>query len=101
MNVGQLVICKREAWIAFNRLVQQANGFGQALRLRCAKNSSRDERFGPYVQIVRNKVSRRFLLDGRFLLRRELGFELINDLLSNLTLNREHVCKVAVISLCP
>ena len=56
------------SWIAFNRLVQQANGFEQTLRLRCAKHSSRDECFGPYVQIVSNKVSCRFLLDGRFLL---------------------------------
>ena len=82
MSLGELVICKCEGWIAFDRLIQQANGLGQALMFRRTKNSSRDECFRPYVQLVSGKISRWFLLDGRFLLGRELGLELRDDLFS-------------------
>jgi len=72
VSVGKLVIGKCEGVIAFDCLAQQANGLEQALRLRRTKNSSRDECLGPYVQIVSSQISRWFLLDGRFLLGREL-----------------------------
>jgi len=80
MGLGELVICKCERRIAFDCLIQQANSLGQAFACRGTKGRSRDECFGPYVQIVSNKVSRWFLLDGRFFLGRELGFELRDDL---------------------
>ena len=56
--------------IALDCLTEQANGLGQALVFR-RPNSSRDECFGPDLQ-RRSKISRRFLLDGRFLFGREL-----------------------------
>jgi hypothetical protein len=82
VNVGKLVICKCEGGIAFDRFIQQANGLGQALRLRGTKKSTRDECFGPYVQIVSSKISRWFFLDGRFLFGGKLAFELRDDLFS-------------------
>ena len=101
MSVRELVICKREGGIPFDCLIQQTNGLEQALRLRRTDKRSRDERFGPNVQIVRSKISRWSLLDGRFLFGRKRGFKLGNDLFRKLALNREHVGEVAIVRLPP
>ena len=74
MGLGELVIGKREGGIAFHCLIEQPNSLRQALRLRRTENSSRDQRFSPDIKIVSSKISRWFLLDGRFLLGREFGF---------------------------
>src|SRR5213592_4630555 len=53
------------------------------------------------LQIVGSKISRWFLLDGRFLFGRKRGFKLGNDLYRKLALNREHVGEVAIVRLPP
>src|SRR6266478_292339 len=47
VSLGKLVICKCEDGIAFDCLIQEANGLKQALRLRRTYNCSLDERLGP------------------------------------------------------
>src|SRR5438445_10238513 len=92
---------KGKGWITLKCLIQQANGLEQALVLRRAEQRSLDERLGPRVKVVGHKVLRRRLLNGGFLLGREVGFELRDDLFSQLVLNREHVRKVAIITFAP
>ena len=43
VSVGELIICKCKGGIAFDCLIQQADGFEQALCLRVNKDSLRDE----------------------------------------------------------
>jgi hypothetical protein len=101
VSVGQLIIGKRKSWIAFNRLVQQANGLGQALRLRCAKNSSRDERFGADVQIVSCKISRWLFLDCRLFVWRDFSLKLRDYLPSQLAFDCKHIGDVAIVTFRP
>jgi hypothetical protein len=101
MSVGELVICKCEDRIALNCLIQQANGLEQDLSFSRNKSSTRDERFGSYVEIVSSKISRWFLLDGRFLFGRKRGFKLRNNLFRKLALNREYIGEVPIVRLSP
>src|SRR5437016_7548203 len=89
----ELIICKCEGGIAFDRLIQQANSLRQALLFRRTENSSGDECFGPNVQIVSNQISRWFLLDGGFYARRDLGLKLRNYLASELR-SEEHTSEL-------
>src|SRR5215475_14150988 len=86
MCAGELVIGERKLWIALGRLIQQPNGLKQALVGGRAKPRSDDKRFGPYVQIMSDKVSRWLFFDGRFLLWRKIDFKLRGNVCSNLGL---------------
>ena len=68
---------------------------------RRIKSRSLDECFGPYVQIVSRKISRWFLLDGRFLFGRKLGFKLSDDLLRQFAFDRKYVGDFAIVMFRP
>src|SRR6266567_176684 len=101
VSVGKLVIRECEVRIAFDRLVQQSSGLGQFRCLRCSKNSGRDERFGLYVQIVSNEISRWYLLDRRLFARRDFGLKLRDYLPCNLALNGKYVRGIAIVTFRP
>src|SRR6266508_1571922 len=101
MSVGELVIGKREGGIAFDRLIEQTDSLEQSLLQGCIVNSSCDECFGPYVQMVSSEISRWFLLDCRFFARRDFGFKLRDYLPGHLALDCKHVGDIAIVAFGP
>ena len=91
MRLGELVIGKRKLWIALGCFIQQLNGLRQALQLGSAKPRRYDKCFGPYVQIMSDKIGRWFFFDGRFLLRGQIDLELRGDVRGDLGLQVEYV----------
>src|SRR6266550_7839360 len=99
MSEGELAIRIEKRWIARDSLVQQIHRL-EAIRFppeACRQKNI----FGTRVEIERADVPRRVTFDGVLFTRRKFRLQLIGNRLCDLTLNREHVRQIAVISLGP
>ena len=56
---------------------------------------------GPGVEIEGGQVGGGRLFDRRFLVRRELGLQLIGDGFGNLALDGKHIGQITIVGLCP
>ena len=67
--VGELVISESKRWIAFQRLLEQADGIEEFFSR--TEYSAVNEIASPQIKIVGSKIAGGFLFNGRFFLRGE------------------------------
>src|SRR4029453_14638007 len=100
MSVGELAVRLEKRWVTRDGLVQQISCL-QQFRSRGTAKACQKNKFSASVKIEGGNVARRGGFDCSFLTWRKLGLQLVGNRLRNLTLNREHIRQIAVISLSP
>src|SRR4029077_17536955 len=101
MRMNELHLSIKERWITCECLVQKINSTIQTLSLNCTEAYTENQVLRPAVEFERRNVASRALLDCVLLRRRELGLQLVGYRFGDLTLNREDIGEVAVVSLRP
>src|SRR6266700_4216437 len=100
MSVGELAVRLEKRWVTPDSLVQQISCL-QQFRSRSTAKACQEEIVGTCVEVESGDVTRRGTLDCTLFTRREFRLKLVGNRGCDLTLNREHIRKVAVISLPP
>src|SRR6266480_1837167 len=100
VSMDQLAICLEKRWITPDGLVQQISRFEQFRSSDTAK-ACQEKIVGTCVEVESGDVARRGTFDCTLFTWREFRLKLVGNRRCDLTLNREYVRKVAVISLPP
>src|SRR5882724_246054 len=101
MRVSELTIRLEIRWVMCDSLVQQI-GRLEEIRFRATAKACRQKKiFGARVEIERRDVARRRTFDCVLFTWQKFGLKLLGNRLRDFTLNREHIRKLAIISLPP
>src|SRR4030095_10530619 len=100
MSQGEQAMCLEKRWITRYSPIQQIDSLQQS-RSRSTAKPCQKKIIGARIKIESRDVARRGAFDCVLFTWRKLGLKLLGNRLCNFALNREHVGKIAVISLSP
>ena len=100
MSVGELAVRLEKRWVTRDGLVQQISCL-QQFRSRGTAKACQKKVFGLRVKVKGGDVGRRGMFNCVLFTRRKPGLKLLGNRLCDFTLNREHIRKIAVVSLPP
>src|SRR5262245_60934469 len=101
LSESELAICMEERWIARHGLLQQIGCLKQIGSPISAGKRRQKKIFGVGVEIKGSDIRRWRLFNGTLLGWRKLRLQLVGDGFCDLALDRENVCQIAIVRLCP
>jgi hypothetical protein len=100
MSVGELAVSLEKRWVTPDGFVQQVSCRQQSRSCGTAK-ACQKKIFGLSIELEGGDIARRGTFDCTLFTGREFRLKLVGNRLCDLTLNREYVCKIAVIGSSP
>src|SRR6266496_5376047 len=100
VSMGELAVRLEKRWVTRDSLVQQISCL-QQFRSRNTAKACQEKIVGTRVEVDSGEVARRGTFDCTHFTWREFRLKLVGNRLCDLTLNREHIRKIAIISLPP